>query len=127
MSKAKSKSIAASRIPLTRTGKAVAALRKSVRARPANASKDVAPTSRQPLRALGEFDSLSPAHGTFLIRERGSEPHLKIGEYAVIDQLDRELQHGEVYLIQGTSGERRRRLAQATSSADCPEHEPLAD
>jgi hypothetical protein len=116
MSKAKSKSIAANRMPVSRTGKAVAALRKSVGARPAKASKGVASTSHQPLRALIEFASLSAGHRTFLIRESGSAPHLKIGEYAVIDQLDRELQHGEVYLIQGTSGERRRRLAQATSS-----------
>jgi hypothetical protein len=122
MSKAKSKSIAANRMPVPRTAKAVAALRKSVGARPASASKGVAPRvaltagSHQPLRALVEFDSLPAGHGTFLIRESGSEPHLKIGEYAVVDQLDHELQHGEMYLIQDTPGERHRRIAQATSS-----------
>ena len=122
MSKAKSKSIAANRTPIPRTGKAVAALRKSVGARPAKASKGVVPRvalsagSHQPLRVLLKFDSLPAGYGTFLIRESGSEPHLKIREYAVVDQLDHELQHGEMYLIQDTSGERHRRIAQATSS-----------
>jgi len=50
------------------------------------------------------------------VTDDSSEPHLNRGEYAVIDCLDRELQHGEVYLVQSASGYRRRRLAVARSS-----------
>jgi len=75
------------------------------------------PFEHQPeLRALTLYDSLPPGHATFLVTGDSSEPHLKPGEYAVIDQFDRELQHGEVYLIQYHSGRRRRHLLVARSS-----------
>jgi len=44
-----------------------------------------------------------------------SEPHLRRGEYAVVDTADRELQHGELFLIQNESGARRRKIVQVRS------------
>jgi hypothetical protein len=77
----------------------------------------VKPFEHQPeFRALTLYESLPPGYATFLVTDDGSEPHLKPGEYAVIDQSDRELQHGEVYLIQYHSGRRRRYLRVARSS-----------
>jgi hypothetical protein len=67
-------------------------------------------------RALTTFQSLDPQHKTFLVREDGSAPHLFVGEYAVIDTTDRELQHGELYIVHSQSGERHRRIVQAASS-----------
>jgi hypothetical protein len=77
-----------------------------------------APASRRhlaeprPIRALTVFDSLPRNHRTILIRDDASAPHLKAGEYAVIDTTDRELQSGELYVIQYDSGDRRRHLVQ---------------
>jgi hypothetical protein len=67
-------------------------------------------------RALTMFERLEPHHRTFLVREDGSAPHLFVGEYAVVDTSDREPQHGELYVVQHKSGERRREIVQATSS-----------
>lgn len=72
--------------------------------------------TRPPLsdfRALTLFESLNPEHKTFRVRDAASAPHLKEGEYAVVDVGDRDLQHGELYLIQYESGERRREIVQA--------------
>jgi hypothetical protein len=66
-------------------------------------------------RALTVFESLPPGHQTFRVREDGSEPHLREGEYAVVDSTDRELQHGELYVIQYEGGRRSRHISQATS------------
>ena len=52
------------------------------------------------LRALIAFEQLPPNCGSFLVKDDGSAPHLREGEYAVVDLLDREVQHGEIYLIQ---------------------------
>lgn len=69
-----------------------------------------------PFRALTTFKSLDdPKHKTFLVRDGGSSPHLRKGEYAVIDTADRDLQSGELYVIQYESGERRREISQAKS------------
>jgi hypothetical protein len=62
------------------------------------------------LRALTCFDSLPNGCGTFHVAGDGSEPHLHVGEYAVVDVLDCEPQHGELYVLQSEYGERRRRL-----------------
>jgi hypothetical protein len=67
-------------------------------------------------RALTTFECLEPHHRTFLVREDGSAPHLFVGEYAVIDIVDREPQHGELYVVQHNSGQRRREIVQAKSS-----------
>jgi hypothetical protein len=52
--------------------------------------------SQPQLRALTCFDSLPPHHKTFHVRDGSSAPHLKPGEFAVIDTADTELQKGEV-------------------------------
>lgn len=50
-------------------------------------------------RALTVY--LDIPHGLFphLIFNRNHEPHLKLGEWALIDPTDRELQFGELYLF----------------------------
>jgi hypothetical protein len=68
--------------------------------------------AQSPLRALTFFQTLPPGHKTFLVDDGSSAPHLKPGEFAVIDTADTELQKGEVYLIQYESGRRSRRLVQ---------------
>jgi hypothetical protein len=72
------------------------------------------------------FETLPPLHKTFLVSDDSSTPHLKEREYAVIDTTDRELQTGELFLIQYTFS---REIMQATESlcqisADGPE-EPV--
>jgi hypothetical protein len=62
------------------------------------------------LRALTRFDQLPNHCGTFHVADAGSEPHLHIGEYAVVDVLDTEPQHGELYILQNQGGCRRRWL-----------------
>jgi hypothetical protein len=58
---------------------------------------------------------LPPDHKTFRVGDDGSDPHLHEGEYAVIDTTDRELQHGELYVIQYENGRRSRHISQATA------------
>jgi hypothetical protein len=53
-----------------------------------------------PIRALTYFESLPPHHKTFHVGDDDSAPHLKPGEFAVIDTSDTEPQRGEIYLIQ---------------------------
>ena len=74
------------------------------------------PITTQPLRALTEFTTLPPGHMTFRIEEDGCEPHLKEGEYAVIDMTDRSVQNGELFLIQYQSGNRARPIVQVKSA-----------
>lgn len=71
--------------------------------------KKSAPAAQE-FRALTPFKSLPPAHKTFLVTRDGAEPHLNVGEYAVVDTTDREIQHGELYLIQWTGGARLRQI-----------------
>lgn len=72
--------------------------------------------SLPPLRALTVFETLPPSHKTFRIRDDGSSPHLKEGEFAVIDTSDREPQHGELFVMQGRGGSRPRRIVQVRAS-----------
>jgi hypothetical protein len=83
-----------------------------------NRRKGVAPaaTTRRwpsPIRALTYFETLPPHHKTFYVGDDNSAPHLKPGEFAVIDETDRNVQHGELYLIQWNSGNRS--IVQVTS------------
>jgi hypothetical protein len=80
---------------------------------PASQSRPTQPR-QSPIRALTIFDSLPRNHRTLQIADDASAPHLKAGEYAVIDTTDRELQAGELYLIQYSSG---RHVVQLRSSA----------
>jgi len=79
-----------------------------------------------PIRALVEFTTLPPGHKTFLVDDSSCRPHMREGEYAVIDLTDRALQHGEAFLIQYQGGRRPRRLVQikkhiSRNLADAPE------
>ncbi len=67
-------------------------------------------------RALTSFKSLEPKHKTFLVKDDASDPHLRKGEYAVVDITDNDPQHGELYVIQYESGERRREIVQVRSA-----------
>lgn len=74
------------------------------------------PKKSQPgLRALTAFTKLPPGHQTFRVSDDRSAPHLNEREFAVIDLTDRELQHGELYVIQYEGGQRSRQVVQITS------------
>jgi hypothetical protein len=62
------------------------------------------PAKPTPIRALTIFDSLPRNHRTVRISDDASAPHLKAGEFAVVDTADRGLQAGELYVIQYSSG-----------------------
>lgn len=51
------------------------------------------------LRALDAFDDVP--HGLFpmLVTSQDNEPHLRLGEWALVDPCDRELQFGELYVF----------------------------
>jgi hypothetical protein len=63
-------------------------------------------------RALTLFGVLPPEHVTFGVQEDGADPHLREGEFAVIDTTDRAAQHGELYVIQYDGLDRPRKLVQ---------------
>lgn len=52
-----------------------------------------------PLRALMLFSDLPPGCILHPITDSRSVPHLRPGEFAIIDMEDREPQHGELFLI----------------------------
>jgi hypothetical protein len=60
--------------------------------------------AQSPLRALTLFEALPRGHKPLRVEDGGSFPHLKVGEHAVIDTTDVELQKGEMYVIQYESG-----------------------
>jgi hypothetical protein len=85
------------------------------------------PAEQKPVRALTLIDKLSAGWMTFRIPDKASSPHLRPGEFAVVDLSDRSPQHGELFLIQSSSGERNRYIQQSTrtwmtiSSSGMPE------
>lgn len=92
--------------------------------------RPVAPAAtiaQKPVRALTLIERLSHGCMTFLVPDAASSPHLRPGEYAVVDLSDRTPQHGELFLIQSNCGERKRYIQQATrtwmaiSSSGLPE------
>jgi hypothetical protein len=54
-------------------------------------------------RALTLFEDLPPAHKAVLVLQTGFEPHLKVGEFAVVDTTDKEVLNGELYMIWNNS------------------------
>jgi hypothetical protein len=70
------------------------------------------PASPRLIRALTLFETLPPGYKIFRIVDDASAPHLVEGEFAVIDSIDREPQHGELFLIQWDWGPRRRGIVQ---------------
>jgi hypothetical protein len=69
---------------------------------------DRAIVGKQPeeIRALEMIRTLPEGCTLFPVMDERSDPHLRQGEIAVIDLTDREPQHGEVYVIQWSSGRR---------------------
>jgi len=65
-------------------------------------------------RALETMPTLPPGCGLQLVADGYSDPHLKLGEFAVVDRTDTAPQHGELYLIQWESGWRA--IVQARST-----------
>lgn len=51
------------------------------------------------LRALMMFPTLPPGHMTFLVEDDAFHPHLRRGEFAVLDLADREPAQGELFVI----------------------------
>lgn len=56
------------------------------------------------LRALTVFDSLPPGCALQLVSNDDSAPHIRVGEFAVIDPADTAPQHGEVYIVRRLDG-----------------------
>jgi hypothetical protein len=57
-------------------------------------------------RALEVITQVPEGCMLFPVMDDNSDPHLRRGEIAVVDTADREPQHGEVYVIQWSSGHR---------------------
>jgi len=51
------------------------------------------------LRALMMFPTLPPGHMTFPVEDDAFHPHLRRGEFAVVDLADHQPAHGELFLI----------------------------
>lgn len=56
------------------------------------------------LRALTVFDSLPPGCSLRLVSNDDSAPHIRVGEFAVIDPADTAPQNGEVYIVRWLDG-----------------------
>ncbi len=63
-------------------------------------------------RALIQYSKLPDGHMTFRVEDDDSDPHLRESEFAVVDTTDREVQHGELFVVQYESGRRHRRIVQ---------------
>jgi len=57
------------------------------------------------IRALTVFDHVPAGCILRLVTDDDSDPHLRAGEFAVIDTTDREPQHGELYEIRWLRGD----------------------
>jgi hypothetical protein len=57
------------------------------------------PSTPQPLRALTMFDHVPAGCMLHMVPDDDSAPHLRAGEFAVIDTGDTDPQHGEIYLV----------------------------
>ena len=69
---------------------------------------------RQPgLRSFIVYDTLPDGMAAFRLPDDRLDPHLRAGEFAVIDPGDREPMHGELFLVQFTSGPSPPRIFEA--------------
>ena len=50
-------------------------------------------------RALDVFDEVPASHRLILVLHVGFEPHLRLGEVAVVDTTDKDPQQGELYMV----------------------------
>jgi hypothetical protein len=57
------------------------------------------PQAAEPLRALPVVSRLAPDHLLHLQSNNIHSPHVRAGEYVVIDTADREIQIGELFLF----------------------------
>jgi len=62
-------------------------------------------------RALTIFEDVPPGHKAVLVRITGFEPHLKLGEFAVVDTSDKEVVNGELYMIWNSNGRGEKELS----------------
>ena len=67
---------------------------------------EMAAGATQEYRALQVMAQIPEGCTLFPVMDDNSDPHLRLGEIAVVDTTDREPQHGEVYVIQWSSGRR---------------------
>jgi hypothetical protein len=58
----------------------------------------------QPIRALTLLDAVPAGCILHLVADDDSAPHLRAGEFAIVDTTDTEPQHGEVYLVRWSHG-----------------------
>lgn len=91
-------------------------MRKVVKLPTATASSSKSARRLEASRALPLFQSLEPNLKTFRVDDNGSEPHIRFGEYAVVDPTDRDPTHDELFIIQYDGGERRRHVVHVRSS-----------
>ncbi|MFG1270106.1 hypothetical protein V5F40_19310 [Xanthobacter sp. DSM 14520] len=75
--------------------------RRTSAGRPGRAPQlQVVPFEHQPeLRALMMFPTLPPGHMTFPVPDDAFYPHLRRGEFAVVDLADHRPAEGELFLI----------------------------
>lgn len=59
------------------------------------------------LRAYLVLDALPAGARAFMVTDEMAEPHIHLGELAIVDTNDRELQSGEIYLVRWSSGGER--------------------
>jgi len=69
-----------------------------------NKPQKKAVVAAQELRALTMFADVPPQHITFPVANQYAMPHLKPGEFAIVDTTDRTPQHGELYVIEYSRG-----------------------
>ena len=65
-----------------------------------NKAQKKAEPAVQELRALTMFADVPPRHISFPVANQYAMPHLKPGEFAIVDTTDRAPQHGELYVIE---------------------------
>jgi len=63
------------------------------------------------VRALIMFEDLPPHHKAVQVRQAGFEPHLKLGEFVVVDTASKEVVNGELYMIWNSVGGGRKELS----------------
>lgn len=81
----------------------------------AQAKKSITKRRAPEYRALTVYESLTDDLRTFAVADNSAAPHLRRGEFAVIDTADCQPQNGELYVIQWASGDRKRRIVQVRS------------
>ena len=66
--------------------------------------RDLAPTPAGEIRALTVLDAVPAGCRAMAVLDNRNAPHLRPGEVAVVDIVDCDLAHGELYAVQFGSG-----------------------